>query len=218
MHRFSSLYLLLFRSFFYLLYNPFAQSYDWVANIVSLGLWKKWVLSISTDIDCSPILELGHGPGHLQVELAAQGHTIYGLDVSKNMSRLAYFKLTQKGFSPRVVNGYAQYLPFAHEVINTVVATFPSEYILDQNTLSEIYRVLTHHGRFIWLPAAWVTGNNFLHTITAKIFRITHQVPSEEPKVINQLNQLLDNCGFTVKNELREINQSTILIITAIKP
>ena len=54
------------RVFFHLLYHPFAFTYDLVAAVVSFGQWKNWGQSILPFIDGTRILELGHGPGHLQ--------------------------------------------------------------------------------------------------------------------------------------------------------
>ena len=56
----------LLRFFFYLLYHSFAFAYDLVAASVSLGRWKDWVLSVVPFIEGNRVLEIGHGPGHLQ--------------------------------------------------------------------------------------------------------------------------------------------------------
>ncbi|MFN2198120.1 MAG: hypothetical protein ACK2UW_18520, partial [Anaerolineales bacterium] len=58
------------RWFFRHLYTDLAWSYDYVASTVSLGLWNEWVLSVLTDMIRPPILEIGHGPGHLQAALS----------------------------------------------------------------------------------------------------------------------------------------------------
>ena len=60
------------RFVFYLLYHPFAFAYDLVAAAVSLGRWKKWVLSVVPFLEGNQILEIGHGPGHLQSALLGQ--------------------------------------------------------------------------------------------------------------------------------------------------
>ena len=61
------------RFFFHLLYHQFAWTYDWVAAGVSLGRWNEWVRSILPYMQEGRILELGHGPGHLQAELLKTG-------------------------------------------------------------------------------------------------------------------------------------------------
>jgi ubiquinone/menaquinone biosynthesis C-methylase UbiE len=54
------------RVFFHLLYHPFAFTYDLVAAVVSFGHWKDWGMTVLPFIEGTRILELGHGPGHLQ--------------------------------------------------------------------------------------------------------------------------------------------------------
>ena len=54
------------RLFYNLLYHPFAFTYDLVAWFVSFGKWKDWVFSVVPHLKGTLILELGHGPGHLQ--------------------------------------------------------------------------------------------------------------------------------------------------------
>ena len=50
------------RAFFYLLYQPMAWSYDFVAAVVSLGRWHEWVMTVL------PYLPVGKvcGFSHLQ--------------------------------------------------------------------------------------------------------------------------------------------------------
>jgi ubiquinone/menaquinone biosynthesis C-methylase UbiE len=124
------------RAFFSLLYNQMAWTYDLVAAVVSVGMWTGWVNSVLPYLDGPHILELGHGPGHLQATLQKQaaGHPanlrITGLDKSKQMGRLAHKRLVRQGLNPGLAQGDAQRLPFRDESFNQVVATFPSEYII----------------------------------------------------------------------------------------
>jgi len=54
------------RLFFRLLYHQLAFTYDLVAASVSFNRWKDWVMSVVPFIEGNRILEIGHGPGHLQ--------------------------------------------------------------------------------------------------------------------------------------------------------
>src|SRR5512143_1971128 len=123
---------IILRAFFKLLYHQFAWTYDLVAAIVSLGLWQKWILSVLPYIDGLHVLELGHGPGHLQAALHRKGIASIGVDESPQMGKIAYKRLTRIGFTPRLINGHGQMIPFAIESFHQVVATFPAEYILDK--------------------------------------------------------------------------------------
>src|SRR5690349_17890774 len=134
------------RVFFYLLYHPFAFLYDLVAATVSFGRWKDWVMSILPFLHGTRILELGHGPGHLQHILVNRGLSSFGLDESPQMGRLAQRKL---GSDSRLSRGLAQSLPFTDHSFDTIVSTFPTDYIFHQQTLSEVHRCLSGGGRLI---------------------------------------------------------------------
>ena len=177
------------RAFFYLLYHQFAWTYDFVANSVSLGLWKKWISSVLPELKGPRILELGHGPGHLQDMLIESGHNPFGLDASPQMSKLADRRLRNNYSQPNLINGYAQNIPFQKEIFHQVVATFPSEYIIDSSTLMEIKRVLIPGGTLIILPAAWITGQSLLERSAAWLFQITGQSQSWDSRIQNPFSE-----------------------------
>src|SRR5512138_2530133 len=93
----------LLRFFFRLLYHQFAFTYDLVAATVSFNRWKDWVMSVIPFIEGDRILEIGHGPGHLQRVLLTLRHgsgqdrnlIVVGIDESAQMSRLAKRNLTR---------------------------------------------------------------------------------------------------------------------------
>ncbi|MBN2501330.1 MAG: class I SAM-dependent methyltransferase, partial [Anaerolineales bacterium] len=132
--------------FFDLLYHQMAWTYDLVAATVSLGRWNDWVYCILPDLTGSNILELGHGPGHLQKSMKRADTHVFGLDQSRQMGRIASRRLRRAGLPVSLVNGVAQSQPFPAQTFQQVVATFPSEYIVDPLTLAEIYRILAPGG------------------------------------------------------------------------
>jgi ubiquinone/menaquinone biosynthesis C-methylase UbiE len=140
---------LLLRGFFYLLYHPLAGLYDLVAALVSGGRWKQWIALVLPYVEGTRVLELGHGPGHLQKMLSEQGFQPFGVDASRSMGRLAR---RNAGKTASLVQARAQALPFPEASFPCVVATFPTEYILHPDTLSEARRVLQTGGKFIVLP------------------------------------------------------------------
>lgn len=164
-----------FRSFFYLLYHQLAWVYDLVAAVVSLGYWKHWVYSVIPHVQGGPILEIGHGTGHLQVKLAVQGYQVFGLDESPTMGRIAKQRLRKSCRIPHLVRGYAQRVPFPDAGFQHVISTFPSEYILDPRTINELHRLLSPGGTLIILPVAWIQGQSPLHKTAAWLFRATDQ-------------------------------------------
>lgn len=198
------------RFFFNLLYHPFAFTYDLVAWVVSFGRWNDWVFSIVPFIKGTRILELGHGPGHLQRILLSRGLFAVALDESKQMGRLAKHRL---GDSANLTRGLAQSLPYANETFESIVSTFPSEYIFDPRTLSEVRRVLRSRGRLIVLPVAF-PKNLFLRWL----YKVTGESPSDINGFIqHRLQRPFVDANFHAEIETIEVKSSTLLFVIAEK-
>jgi ubiquinone/menaquinone biosynthesis C-methylase UbiE len=216
-HRLSLPTLLLtsaLRLFFHLLYHQFAWGYDWVAWMVSLGAWKKWVLSVAPFLDGPKTLEIGFGPGHLQVALNRKGLTSFGLDESVQMTRIAKRRLSKSGLDPKVIRGNALMLPFADHCLNQVVMTFPSEYILNSATLGEIQRVLVNGGMAIMVPLVWITGKKPLERAAAWLNRISGEAPEWNEKSLDPIKK----AGFMVSWKMIDFGSSKILMVRMVKP
>ena len=211
------LILLLLRPIFYLLYHQFAWTYDFVAAVVSLGQWKDWVLTAPPYIEGRCVLELGHGPGHLQLVLNERGIQVFGLDKSKYMGRQASRRLREKGFALRLSRGCAQFLPFPKTAFDTLVATFPAEYILDPRSLDEAHRVLVPGGRLVVLPLAWITGKHVLERLMAWLFRVTGEVTGAPGELPAAVKDRFTRAGFEVRKETVRLRSSTVLVIVATK-
>ena len=196
------------RFFFRLLYHPFAFTYDLVAATVSFGKWKDWILEVLPFIAGTRILELGHGPGHLQRILLSRKLVAVGLDESRQMGRLA--KRNSHG-NARLTRGLAQQLPFASASFDTIIATFPTEYFADPETLSEVRRCLDNGGRFVVLLAA-MPKNRFL----SWLFKITEQAPTEALKTVQErLEEPFLEANFHVETHLLDLQSGRLIIIVA---
>src|SRR5512146_855415 len=104
----------LLRLFFRLLYHEFAFTYDLVAATVSFNRWKDWVMSVLPFIEGKRVLEIGHGPGHLQRVLLSRGLVAVGIDESAQMGRLAQRNLRRGALSrSQDVSSAANSLPAA---------------------------------------------------------------------------------------------------------
>ena len=198
------------RVFFNLLYHPFAFTYDLVAATVSFGKWNDWVFSIIPFIEGTRILELGHGPGHLQRILLDLELAPVAIDESAQMGTLAKRRL---GSSHKLARALAQKIPFASESFDSILATFPTEYIFDMQTLSEAYRVLRNRGRFIVLLAAWPKN-----PLLAWLFKVTGQSPSEAYESIkSKIKRTFTQAGFKTEVQIVEVQSGSLLIVTAQK-
>lgn len=211
----------LLKIFLDLLYNQFAWAYDWVADLVSLRRWRNWVYSVLPYLESSPILELGHGPGHLQKKLNGLEYSTFGIDVSTKMVGIAGRRLRDDNYIPCLVVGRAQDLPYPDQTFNRVVATFPSEYINSRETLKEIWRVLDQSGELIVLITAWITGDKFLEKLAAWTFHVTGQAPDPIHPGISQQEffqlSAAQEVGFQVTSHLLDLDSSRVMIIQARK-
>ncbi len=230
------------RFFFRLLYHPFAFTYDLVAGTVSFGRWKDWILEVLPFIAGTRVLELGHGPGHLQRILLSRGLVAVGLDESRQMGRLAKRRIendfrstesnpasastkdhAQHQTSTRsaahqpayaqgnLTRGLAQQLPFASASFDTIIATFPTEYFADPETLSEVKRCLDNGGRFIVLPAAMPKNPRL-----SWLFKVTEQAPTEALKIVQQrLEEPFLQADFQIETHVLDRQSGRLIIIVA---
>jgi len=205
------------RPIYNLLYHQFAWTYDLVAAVISLGHWDEWVRSILPYIENQRVLEIGHGPGHLQLALHERGFQVFGLDESRQMSRLAARRLRKKGIKTNLSRGLAQSLPFRRNAFQNVALTFPSEYIFDPPTLTEIQRVLMPGGRLVILPIAWITGKRPLERLAAWFFRFTGEAPGKPGELNPELKSLFARAGFEVRKETMQQESSLLLFLLARK-
>ncbi len=196
--------------FFHLLYHPFAFTYDLVAAVVSFGKWKDWVSSVIPFIEGTRILELGHGPAHLQRFLLRRGLFPVAIDESAAMGRIAKRRL---GKPAKLTRGLAQTLPFANDSFDTIVSTFPTEYIFSPQTLSEAKRVLRNGGRLIVLPVALPSSR-----ILQWVYKITGESPSAlDESIKHKFEQPFIKAQFKVETKILDLKSSTLLIIIATK-
>lgn len=152
---------------------------------VSFGAWRQWGRTALRHTSGRRILELAHGPGHLQLAMAERGITPTGLDLSKHMGRLAQRRLRRAGASAPLVQARAQALPFRAACFDSVVATFPTEFIFARATLSEAARVLRPRGedgqagRLVVVNSIHFDKRSLLWRMLAMVYRLTGQTDEQ---------------------------------------
>lgn len=154
----SRVYMRLIRWAFERFYREFAWTYDAVAALVSAGSWRDWTLT-SVAFARGRTLELGCGTGYVQLALARRpsGATV-GLDRSAPMLRLTQRRLAHAGAQAPLVRADARALPFSSASLDSIIATFPSDYITADATVAEIRRVLRPGGTVA--VALWARFND----------------------------------------------------------
>lgn len=171
---------------FHLLYNEMAWTYDGVSWLASLGQWREWQRAALPFVRGPRVLEIAHGPGHMLRALQACGYDVVGLDLSPFMGRMAAARLRRAGLNLPLVRGRGEGLPFAAASFDTVLTTFPTEFILQAETLRAVRRVLGKNGRFLIVPEGHLAGSGPLTRFVSWLYVITGQRSGEF--VVDQAN------------------------------
>ena len=102
------------------------------------------------------VLELGCGLGDLLADMLKAGYRCHAVEQSPAMVAAARDTLKKRklGQPSLVIQGSSQGLPFSSNSFDTVVSTFPTEYIYDPDTIAEVERVLRPGGRLIVVEGA----------------------------------------------------------------
>lgn len=168
-------YVRLIRWLFARFYQEFAWTYDTVAALVSSGQWREWTLT-ALEFAHGATLEIGCGTGHVQLALAQRdsGFAV-GLDRSPQMLRLTRRRLCRSGVWAPLVRADACALPFVSESFDTIIATFPSEYVAHDATIAEIRRVLRPGGTVALALWARFAGDSLYARLVDAAYRATLQ-------------------------------------------
>lgn len=181
--------------------------------MVSGNRWKSWVLTSLPYLTGPKVLEIGHGPGHLQIAMRRKGIFAVGIDASWPMNRVALWNTTHHKLNTLLVYGYAQFMPFTSNSFDQVVATFPAEYIADPHTFTQVHRILKPEGQFILIPGAIIHPNNLYDRFLSWLFRISSLSPDWAEPVKDRLRR----SGFDPISLEENLDNSTVLLIIARK-
>lgn len=206
----------LLRWFFTLLYNPLAAAYDLVSWSVSIGQWRRWQQAALAYLRPGPVLEIAHGTGDLLLDLQRAGRAPIGLDLSPSMGRIARNKLRTQGVTIPLIRGRVQALPVASGTFANLISTFPAEFIVDPQALTEFYRVLAPGGVLVIIPAAHITGPAWPDRLAHWLFGVTGQ--AAEPQGLGRLTDRLAHAGFAARLEHVRLPRSVVLVVVAAKP
>ena len=213
----------LLRSGFRLLYNDLAWTYDVVSWFVSLGQWRNWQLAGLQYLNGRDVLELAHGPGHMLLELESRGFRVVGLDLSPAMGHMASKRLHAARSSVLILRGQAQQLAFQSASFDNVLATFPTEFIVDPATIAQTFRVLRPGGCLVIVVEAQLTGGGPLRVFLEWLYTITgqRQVAHERDQgdqMWFEAWQSFVAAGFDVHLERTILKRSIVTTAIAQKP
>ncbi len=143
------------RGLFELLYKN-RLLYWFASTIPFAGQWRVWQRLALPRLRGHEVLEVGCGIGDLLVDMTRAGYHCQAIDRSPQMVAATRSRLARSGLDDQVdvYEGSVQALPFGDASFDSVVSTFPTEYIAEPAALREIARVLRPGGRLIVIIGA----------------------------------------------------------------
>jgi ubiquinone/menaquinone biosynthesis C-methylase UbiE len=178
------------------IYDLFPAAYnamDWL----TLGAW--WHL-VRRAIDYVPpggrVLEIGFGPGRLQVELARRADMCLGLDLAWGMCRFTQRRLRRAGLASQIVRGSVFDLPYPSGAFDTVISTFAISGVANgAAAISEMARVTAVNGSVVLVDIGRPKDGNRLGTFWAELWERLGDFLYDQPQMMKAVG--LDVATFT---------------------
>src|SRR5579884_190900 len=145
--------------------------YRFASTVPFAGQWRVWQRLVLPRIHGHDVLELGCGLGDLLADMTLAGYHCQAVEQSLPMVKAARQTMQRRapGEKAWIIHGSARHLPFSDESFDTVISTFPSEYIYDPDTIAEVERVLRPGGRLIVIEGANLLPVGFLQPLLVLI-------------------------------------------------
>lgn len=141
------------------------------------------------------VLEIGFGPGRLQVALARQSDVCVGLDLASGMCRYTSRRLRRAGLPSRIVRGDATQLPFSPFSFDCVVSTFALSGMPNgRSVLAEMARVTTVGGRVVLVDISLPQDGNRLGTSLARLWESMGDSLYDFPALMRASGLTLSHC------------------------
>jgi ubiquinone/menaquinone biosynthesis C-methylase UbiE len=200
-----------------------------VSGTFFLGQWRVWQRVAITHLRGDRVLEVGMGTGNLQADLLRAGFQAFGVDFSSQMLRQSRRKARIRGVGAfNMCRARAQALPFGPAEFDSVVTTFPSDYIGEPATLGEIARVLRPGGRLVVVPGGWLHPRGARGRVLQRIARAVYEEdaaashPSnpiegrpKEAAWISTLAARMRDAGFDVIAHVASNDRGAAIVIIA---
>ena len=158
------------------LFTAIARRYDWLNDLQSFGLHRRWkhrVVELAAVKPGDRALDLCCGTGDLALELVQRGAEVVGLDFSGAMLEIAEKRrlktLKSQISNLKFIQGDAQQIPFPDHSFDIVTVGYGLRNLTNWEAgLAEMYRVAKPGGRLVVLDfgrppnAVWRTAY-FMH-------------------------------------------------------
>ena len=167
------------------IYEGFPAAYnalDWL----TFGAWWRLVRQALAYVPPGGrVLEIGFGPGRLQVELARRADVCLGLDLAWGMCRFSRRRLLQAGLPSRLVRGSVFTLPYPSDSFDTVVSTFAfSGFPEGALALDEMVRVTAAGGCIVLVDIGLPGDGNRLGVLLARLWEGLGDFLYDQPQMM----------------------------------
>jgi ubiquinone/menaquinone biosynthesis C-methylase UbiE len=178
--------------------------YRFASTVPFAGQWRAWQRLVLPRIRGLDVLELGCGLGDLLADMLEAGYHCVAIEQSPEMVDAARKTLRRRqvGRAGQVIQGSAQSLPFSDHSFDTVVSTFPTEYIYDDQVIAEVARVLRPGGRLIVIEGANLLPVGILQSILVLLQALVYGTPivtgtrrQRQAEAIKRQGRRLDETG-----------------------
>lgn len=185
-----------------LAYDFLTPLFDRVLNLLGYGkAFKRLVLELAEIKDGEKILDVGCGSGTLLIEAKTKypNADCMGIDPDKKILQLAERKLEQAGVKARLVQGFAQELPFPPASLDVAISTLIFHHLstpVKRETVKEIYRILKDEGRF--LLADFGQPDNIFVKLLLNLGSLFDGTSNMKDNIEGNLPVFLEEAGFKV--------------------
>ncbi len=203
------------------LYHQFAWAYDWVSRTFFRDQWRRWQLAALPHLRGRRVLELGPGTGRLLARLAIDGYYVVGLELSpamlgQSVRRLRRLTVVQRS-RVALLRGSGLTIPLRSGSMDSILATFPSDYISAPATLREVERVLAAGGRLVLVPGGLLLPSNAPARLLNQVGGVVYGDQSPSASFSRKLAAQLTALGFSVRHEQWRNTQGVAFILVAEK-
>lgn len=211
---FQRLWVTFIRFAFHLFYNPFAFTYDFVSAGVSRGHWRAWTRAAIPHLVGTRILELPCGTGNLLLDLGAAGYAPVGVDLSASMLEITQKKMRRTKLNAPIARAMAQAQPFRDQAFDSIVMTFPPNFVYDPRALAEFHRVLADNGHLVWVDAGRLLPRD---AVSRALDRALDAVSGSGVPFADFACAALARAGFGARIETVRDDASVVLVVVATK-
>ncbi|OGO23991.1 MAG: hypothetical protein A2Z28_03480 [Chloroflexi bacterium RBG_16_51_9] len=185
-----------------LAYDFLTPLFDWVLNLLGYGkTFKRLALELAEIVDGEKVLDVGCGSGTLLIEAKMRypDADCVGIDPDKEILQLAERKLEQAGVKARLVQGFAQELPFPSESFDLAISTLIFHHLstpVKRGAIKEVYRILKDKGRF--MLADFGQPDNIFVKLLLNLGSMFDGTSNMKDNIEGNLPVFLEEAGFKV--------------------